>query len=167
MFKAIFAAAFLATSAASASAQWVTQKHGGEFDDNATYIALTAKGDYALGFRCNQDEAKVILITPEKVSDSTSLDMIGTVGPKLRLKVDSGAIVDLDAELDETKGTLGVLADVDVAMLKNVRDAKSKVSAVLTIMGQNFHETTFNVRGSTAAIGKLIKECKLDERGSS
>ena len=164
MKKTMVAAGLLISSASIASAQWINQKNGGEFDDDPTYLALTASGRYGLGFRCNSNELKIILITPEKVDDSDNISLLEKAGPKLRIKIDGGAIKDFDADLDEANGTLGIIADADVTLVKSVRNAKSKISAVLSVLGMNFHETTFNVRGSKTAINKLIDGCKLNER---
>lgn len=163
MIRAAIAAVVSLASIGAASAQWIAQQQGGEFDDNPTNIALTAKGKHAIGFRCSGDELKVVFITPEEVDDADTLRLMNAAGPQIRLKIDNGAVVSLDAELDETNGTLGVLADVDIDLVKSVASAKSKLSAVLTLLGKNYHETTFNVRGSTAAIDKIIKNCKLGE----
>lgn len=162
MLKSILVGAMLVCSANAAFAQWVMQRYGGEFDESPTYIALTAMpGGYALGFRCNENELKIVLVTPEEVDDDDTLRLMNLASPKLRLRVDGGAIISLDAELHEAKGDLTVLADVDDALVRSVASARSKVSVVLTVIGQNFHEKSFGVRGSSAAIGSLLSKCDL------
>lgn len=140
----------------------MTQRSGGEFDDNPTVIAITAKGAAGFGFRCQGDELKVIFITPEKISDDSMIETMNTAKPQLRIKIDGGPVITLDADLDNPDDKLAVASDTDRELVKSVATAKSKVSVVLTVIGQNFHETTFNVRGSTAALNKMMTQCKAD-----
>ena len=160
--KLVVAAILVPLLGTAASAQWITRSQGGAFDDGAMHIALTAKGRYGLGLRCQPGEIKIVFMTPEKVDDSSTISIMNAAGPKLRLRVDKGEILELDATVDDVEEKLLVVADGDLDLFKKIRDAKSSVSTVVTVLGQNFHETTFNARGGGKAITKLIKDCDLE-----
>jgi hypothetical protein len=88
-------------------------------------------------------------------------------GPQLRLRVDKDAVVALDAKLTDTDGRVAVTADAEFAVYSAIRDAKSSIAVVMTVLGKNFHENTFNVRGAKVALNKLISGCKLGEAKKS
>ncbi|WP_144295965.1 hypothetical protein [Ancylobacter novellus] len=161
MLRSVFAVVLLLALSAPAAAQWVYQSDGGEFDDDPLHLAVTAAGKYAFGLRCRKDSTEIVFLTPERISDDNIVEPMNALEPKLRVRIDKGEIRSFDASIDDADGKLAVIADVDVDFYESVRDAKSSVSVVLTSLGKNYHETKFNVRGSKAAIAKLIKGCAL------
>jgi hypothetical protein len=147
----------------TANAQWITNKSGGDFDDNPTYVAVTSSNGYALALRCQKGEPEIGYLTPD---GSVSKDMYKTLneaGPKLRIKIDSGDIVSLAAVMEDADGKLKGFADASLDLYEKIRDAKSSISVVLTLRGENFHENRFGTKGARNAASKLISGCKLSE----
>ncbi|MBN9039833.1 MAG: hypothetical protein BGP05_22005 [Rhizobiales bacterium 62-47] len=146
----------------TAQAQWISNKQGGDFDDDATFIALTTQGDYAFGLRCTPGKPEVVYLTPDTSVTNDMYKVVNATEPKLRLKIDGGDVINLTATMDNTdKGTMRAAADGTTSLYEQIRDAKSSVAVVLTMMGKNFHEKKFNTRGSREAVSKLVKGCKL------
>ncbi len=161
MLRLWFAACLLVASSLSASAQWVSQKDGGAFDNDATHIALTVAGDYAFGLRCRNNTLEAVFITPERVDDDKDIEAMNSVEPKLRVRVDKGEVMSFDAVAHEVKGTLGIVAEVDEDLFLEVMDADSSISVVITLKGDNFHETKFTARGSTKALEEVADGCDI------
>jgi hypothetical protein len=69
--------------------------------------------------------------------------------------------VDIDVQLENIDDKATALGEVDVDLLKSVAAAKSRVAVAMQILGDNYHEKQFNVRGSTNAIGKMLAGCDL------
>ncbi|MBS7536672.1 hypothetical protein KHC28_23725 [Ancylobacter sonchi] len=161
MFRLFLTAFLVVASLNAARAQWIAQSQGGAFDDEPMHVALTLSGRYGLGLRCKGDTTEIVFTTPEKVLDEDTLRGMNVVGPKLRARIDKGEIIELDGTVDAVDDKLLVIADAEIGLFEKIRDARSSVAVVVTLLGKNYHETTFNVRGSKAAIAKIIKGCKL------
>lgn len=143
-------------------AQWVGTSKGSDFEESPMHLAVAAQGRYGLGLKC-QGETKIILfMTPEKISDETIITMMNAVGPKLRVRVDGGKVLDLDAKAEVIDGQLTLSSDATPSLFTTFRDAKSKIAVVLTTLDKNFHETAFNTRGVSNAVGKIMKDCKIN-----
>lgn len=152
---------FVATTCAFS--QWHTNKLGGDFDDNPLYIAVIANlsGSHAFGLRCQGDEVEAVFMTSDKSFKDGDLVLVNATRPKLRVKVDKGEIHTLDAEISNTDKGARAVAEIDLALFNEIKGAKGTISAVLTLLDENYHETRFAAKGSTAALNKLVKGCGL------
>lgn len=146
-------------------AQWLYQGQESAFDDDALQIAVTAEGQYALGFRCKRDNIEVVYMTPDKsFQDADAYKMANLAKPKIRIRIDNNPIVDIDAFMTEAGGKATIIGETDLEMLESIRNAKKRVAVVLQLLGDSYHEKSFNVRGSTKALGQIIKACKLEDK---
>lgn len=164
MLRTLLVAASLLLLTDVSFAQWIETSKGSDFDENPMHLAVTAQGGYGLGLKCQGNARILVFLTPEKVSDVALIKMMNTVGLKLRIRVDGGKILNLDAKADtSTNGdNLNLSADVEPSLFSTFKDAKSKISVVMTALDKNFHETSFNTRGASNAIGKVMKDCKIN-----
>lgn len=153
-------AAGLLSVSTSAQAQWLYQGQESAFGDDTMHVALTALGPYALGLRCKAGTFEAVYITPERSDEG--LSMLNMLKPQLRVRVDNQSVLDLDAELEDADGKLVVLAEIDRSLAEAVRDARRRVAVVVEVLGQRYHERSFNVRGSTNAVGKVMANCLSD-----
>lgn len=161
MLRSLLVAASLLLLTDISFAQWIETRKGSDFEENPMHLALTAQGKYGLGLKC-QGETKIILfMTPEKISDET-ITIMNAIGPKLRIRVDGGKILDLNAQAQVIEGHLTLSSDVTPSLFTTIRDAKSKIAVVLTTLDKNFHETAFNTRGASNAVGKIMRDCKIN-----
>lgn len=168
--KYVLATVGLAACLASTSthAQWINQKTGGAFDDNPLYVALTVSHKLGFGLRCNASGPQVVFITNDESMTQDTYKLANAAEPKLRVKIDKGEIISLDATLEDTDdGKMIAISDGNLSLYEQIRDAKKSVSVVVTVLGKNFHENQFNVRGAKEAVGKLISGCKLNEAKKS
>lgn len=143
-----------------ANANWVFQEQGGAFSDDSLKLAVTvSQTGLALGVRCtNSDKLELAFITEEKIKAKTA-DTLNLLAPLLRLRVDSNDIIDFDVVLSEADGILMGIATAQPNLLSEIKKAKRKISVVLSIAGEQYHETVFSVRGSTKAMQKLESKC--------
>jgi len=162
MLRAVLVAVSLLLLTDISFAQWVETSKGSDFEENPMHLAVAAQGRYGIGLKC-QGETKVIsFMTPEKISDEDIITIMNAVGPKLRIRVDGGKILDLDAKAQVIDGQLTLSSDVAPSLFATFRDAKSKIAIVVTTLDKNFHETSFNTRGVSNAVGKIMKNCKIN-----
>jgi hypothetical protein len=163
MLRTVIAVVLFLVFTNTSFAQWLETTKGSDFEESPMHIALTAQGGYGLGLKCQGNAKTLLFLTPEKLTDKALIKMMNTVGVKLRIRVDGGKILNLDAQADTTdEGNLKLSADADPSLFAAFRDAKSRISVVMTALDKNFHETTFNTRGSSKALGKIMNECKID-----
>lgn len=160
--RVILAIIAVSIFASTAQAEWMTSSSGGAFDDKPMNIALTASGSYALGLRCRGDNTEIIYITPERVKGDSTLKLMNISGVKLKVRLDKGAILDFDATAEEIDGKLAVLADVSTSDFKEIRDAKSNISAAIFVLDKPFHEGRFSAAGASKSVSKIIKSCGLN-----
>lgn len=159
----LFLASFLATGGV-ANAQWVYQAQESAFDDNALHIAVTAAGQYGFGFRCKGPKIEAVYLTPDKsFEENSAISLANATKPKLRVRIDKRPVIDVDVELQNVDDKATAFGDVDIALLKSVASAKNRVAVVMQILGENYHEKSFSVRGSTKAINQIIEACDLKE----
>lgn len=154
---AIAIVAGLLSVSTSAYGQWLYQSRESAFGDDTLHIALTASGLYGFGLRCRNGTFEAVYITPEKFGESIGL--LNALRPQLRIRIDNQGVLDFDAELEDAEGKLAVLAEIDRSLAEAVRDARRRVAVVVEVLGERFHEKSFNVRGSTKAVGKVIADC--------
>jgi hypothetical protein len=142
-----------------AAAQWLYQGEESAFGSSGTHMAVTAKGRYGLSVRCMNSKLELVCVTPDTSFDEGAYKLANTIGMKLRVRVDDAPVVDLDAELTDADGKAIILAGLEPELGAVLSDAKKRVAVVLNLMGDNYHENTFGVRGSTKAIGKVLAAC--------
>ncbi|SCD22812.1 hypothetical protein BR141012304_10370 [Brucella inopinata] len=107
-------------------------------------------------------------MTPDKsFEDSAAISLANATKPKIRVRVDKNPVVDVDVELQNINDKATAFGDVDIDLLKSVAAAKNRVAVVMQILGENYHEKSFNVRGSTKSIGQIIKACGLEDDGEN
>lgn len=140
-----------------AQAQWLYQDKESAFGDDTLHIALTASGSYAFGLRCKAGTFDAIFITPEQAEGS--FGMLNMLKPKLRIRVDDQDIQNFDGEIENADGKVVILAAIERSLAEAIRDARRRVAVVIEVLGQRFHEQSFNVRGSTNAVGKVLAKC--------
>ena len=119
---------------------------------------MSLKNSYVLGVRCKNTKLELLYITTEAM-DEEAVTAANTVGVKMRVRVDDNAVADLEGVLDDVDGKAVAIADLETELASSIRDGKKRVAVVLEIMGKNFHENTFNLRGSTDAVGKVVAAC--------
>lgn len=145
-----------------AMAQWHYQGSESEFGDDGLHLALTAKGAYALGIRCRGSTLQAMYMTPDRSIPDDNFEAVNATKPKMKVRIDKGDVIELDVDLAETNGTISAISDIDRDLLNSLRDAKRNVAVVLELIGTNYHENSFGVRGSTKAIDQVIVGCGLD-----
>lgn len=162
--KLLFAAAMiLSILTTQASAQWVHQEHGSAFDSQRTQLALTTRGQYAVGLRCTSaTDLTVVYITSEAV-DSSTLANINMAAPEVLVRIDQNDPFTLPATAELIDGNLSLLADAPVEIANQLITASATASVAVRMLGQIYHETAFNVRGSTASVTTLFDRCSLSE----
>ena len=144
-------------------ASWVYEGQKSDFGGAGQHFALNLSADqnYSFGFRCLDDSAQAVFITPE-VLEIADLEGISRISVTLLLKVDSGEAIDLDATVDSAQKLLRVTAEsVSKEQLELVQNATKSVSVALRIGEKVIHETRFNARGSTTAISKFMEGCGI------
>lgn len=147
--------------ATAAEAQWHYSGEQSAFGGGGTHIALTAKGSYAFGIRCSAGDMTAVLLTPERLDDEDA-KALQNVDPTMLLRVDDLPPISLQAEIDANDGKLRASAEIEFLFAEQVLKAKRRVAVALGAGGDQYHENSFNVVGSTKAIGKLIKGCGVE-----
>lgn len=142
-------------------AQWIFQGSESAFGDDAVQLAMTMAKPYALGARCKGDKIDLVYITPDTSFDKDSYAGMNAMMPEMKVRIDDNPIVVIDAELVDSEGKMLGLAETDTEMLTSIKNAKRRIAIALSVLGKNYHEQSFSVQGSTAAIEKLFKGCNL------
>lgn len=155
------AALSLACGIGPAFSQWIYQGQESAFGDSGVHVAPTGTGNYAFGIRCRKDLIEVIYFTPDTSFDAGTYKLANITEPKFKVRVDDGPVVELPAELSDVDGKASVISEIDLEMVLAIRDAKKRVAGVLELLGEHYHEKSFNVRGSTKAIGQILAGCGL------
>jgi hypothetical protein len=148
-------------AATPASAQWLYQGNESAFGDSGLHLAVTGSGNYGFGLRCSGEKTEAIYMTPDTSFDSDAYKVANMSKPILMIRIDDNPIVEIEAELIDTDGKAAALGDVNPAIFAAVRDAKKRVAVALKLLGENYHEKSFNVRGSGNALKKVIAACNL------
>lgn len=150
-------------AATPASAQWLYQGNESAFGDSGLHLAVTGSGPYGFGLRCSGEKTEAVYMTPDTSFDTDTYKLANMSKPILMIRVDDNPIVEIEAELINMDGKAAALGDVAPAIFTAVRDAKKRVAVALKLLGENYHEKSFNVRGSGNALKKVIAACNLPE----
>lgn len=142
-----------------AEAQWLHTVKEDAFGSD-THISMTAAGGMLFGFNCDEKGARNILfLTREEWDDKLSIAPF-----KLLVKIDKGETISLEATATEVEDRLRLDSDDDriVDVMKQIAAAKSRVDVAAEMFGQTFYAQKIGVAGSSSAIGKMMKACKLE-----
>lgn len=165
IFRTLGASVVAGLVAGAAQAQWLHQETGGAFDDNPMQLAATAIGGgaYGLGLRCTSpDDLVVLFITPERIEGGLA-EIMTSMSPDLLIRVDDNDPVEVKPSIEGQDGDdLSAIAEIDVALVDEINAATRRVSVAIRLAGDLYHETEFNVRGSTAATATLMEKCGLN-----
>ncbi|GES53616.1 hypothetical protein Rhsp01_62570 [Rhizobium sp. NBRC 114257] len=147
--------------AKTALAAWMFQSSESAFDDGNTAIAATVGDVGGIGLKCQAKELSVIYmvegtdLTQEAVNTGNPLHMF-----KLKLRIDKGEILTLDAFAQVPKsGTLILAAPLEGSQAASIRDAKNKIAIAFSMGEQNFYEQSVAAAGSSSAIRKVMSQC--------
>jgi len=160
--RTAIAAGLLVLVATPASAQWVHQKQESAFGGAAKHVAVTVRGTYGFGLRCQSDELTAILLAPEAITFDDA-QRFKQLSPIMLLRIDNGEVLELDALVESSEGQLRVGAAIDVATAHNIAKARRRVAAALSLQGKQYHEHQFGVSGSGRAVGQMLKGCGLPQ----
>lgn len=159
----IIGLAAAALGVAPAHSQWVYNSSGGEFDGEALHYAFTGADEYGLGVRCKSKSIDIIFMTRDRsFEDESKFSVINFMDPKLKFKIDGGSVREISGRLQNGDLGLAFLGELSLADAVSLRDAKKSVAVIISVVGQNFHEAKFQMRGSTDAIEKVISGCGLE-----
>lgn len=158
--KAVWAGLF-SLAATGADAAWLHDEQGGAFSDTPLQIAVGSSGPYGFGFRCHgSEDLEALFLTPERVSDEAA-EMTSVIPMTLLVRVDDNEPHEIEAAGNVLDGKLGILAEVTPDLADEVEGAVRRVAVAVDMLGQTYHETEFDVRGSTAAVAALKAGCGL------
>lgn len=154
----------LGAGVSSAAANWAYQKQESAFGDGGTFIMLTVPDvGYGLGLRClSTNNPEVMYVTPDTSFNDETMKLANLTEPLLKIRIDEKAVIDIPVNLIDVDGTVAAIGEIDLKFVEQVRDAQSRIAVVLTLLGDNFHEKSASVRGSTAASVKLINDCSIE-----
>jgi hypothetical protein len=154
---------FLASTAAQA--QWINQKFSGSFDDDTLYVAVTNSNNLVFGLRCKPSRTpEVLLITNEESMTAKAYKFANDTDPKLRIKIDDGEILSFDTTLKNSpEGKTVAVSGGNLSLFEKIREAKTTIAVVVTVLAKNFYEGMFNSRGIKEAVSQLISSCKLSD----
>lgn len=146
---------------AEAFAQWFHTGKESAFGSGDVHVAATALDGRGFGVRCTGYKMEMLFTTQDKSVGEDDVEAFNKVNPKIRVRIDDDPIDVIDAEYVIFEGALGAIADTNGPMLRRLAGAKRRVAVVMTILGQDYHETIFNVRNSRKAIEKMMAGCGL------
>lgn len=166
MKKAIAGIALALTAmTAPANADWIHQKNEDPFNGDQ-HIALGADfSGFTVAFRCtSQHDLTLMLIMPDK-PDAALIQNLNMLGPKIAVIVDNQPKVEFKAEADQTPDGDNLrfeAKDESVAnVAASVAGAARRVAVAGMVNGKAVETHTFDVDGSTRAVGALIKGCNV------
>lgn len=99
----------------------------------------------------------VIMNTGMKEDDVEKANDLGMM--KLKLRIDKSEVKEFGIISSVDDGKYIVLAEVDKAVAEEVRDAKRTVAVAVSLAGKNFWENSFQAKGSTEVVGKVLSLC--------
>ncbi|WHA39804.1 hypothetical protein [Agrobacterium larrymoorei] len=114
----------------------------------------------AIGVRCKAGKTEimyVIMNTGMKEDDVEKANDLGMM--KLKLRIDKSEVKEFGIISSVDDGKYIVLAEVDKAVAEEVRDAKRTVAVAVSLAGKNFWENSFQAKGSTEVVGKVLSLC--------
>lgn len=164
--------AFTALALSPASAQWLVQEKGSDFDDKPALHSASTMDEsrkYALTLQCRgPDDLSVIFITPDKsISGADKFRAFNNHEPVLKIRVDDGPVLALSGRAQDSSKGLVFVAPAGRAPVDAIRGAKSRVSVALGMGENNFHERRFPAAGTVRAMDALIKGCGLETISSA
>lgn len=154
MRESIVFALATALGCSAACAGWVHTKNEDPFQGDQHLAMKLSFGELA-GFRCTSaSDLALVYVTPEKPSDQTTA-LLALSSKKLLVIVDSQPKIELVADMDVT-------VDGEKYRLSAEGPQVAKIAAAVQINDKIAFSKTFDVKGSTSAIGALLKGCDID-----
>jgi hypothetical protein len=133
------------------------------------YVAVTTSNNLVFGLRCKPSwTPEVLLITNEKSMTAKAYKFANDTDPSLRIRIDNGQILSFATTLkDSPEGKTVAVSGGRLSLFEKIREAKTSIAVVVSVLGKNFHEGLFNSRGIREAVSNLISSCKLGEAKKS
>ena len=154
--------------AAPACAEWVHTTEDDPFTDSPVQLsaAIDTSG-YFGGFRCTTAaDLALVFVTVEEVGNDGAADLLAALPVKVLVIVDDAPKVELDAKVEPTPDgkKYRVIAQGDdklTGLLKATLAAKKRFAISQEILGKRYHTHSFNARGSSKALEKLVAACGI------
>lgn len=163
LFMRMLLAAIVLVSAltSDAAAQWIVQKNKDPFSGGDSSMALSINANYGLGIRCDESTLIIVFLTPERAQTDQSVTVMELLSPQLLLKMDSGEVQKLTAEVDTVGDSrkFRFQAEASAEQIEMLAAAKSQIAVAVELNGKRFHTTTFSTAGSRRAIDGVAKGC--------
>ena len=166
----LIVAAFAAATAAHAG--WDHHAEEDPFNSGPNRIAATSEGKFLTGFRCSsKDDVSLLFVTPQK-PDAETTEFLASASIFLLVIIDDGQKISIPATLSTTADGEGYLLMSDDPAVTTIAVAASKATKRFAVAAEINNKIavskSFRLSGSTAAIGELLKGCKImDDRASA
>ncbi len=155
-------------------AQWVAHVEGADAYGEPTFVAVSgARSGDALLVLCDQKNLLALAyLMPGTPTELTEMSKSGAEMPvTLLVKIGDGSQTRFDAELRRWNNKyLAAIAGGRtpelVGIVREIGASAKAISVGMDIFGDNQSET-FSSTGSAAAMGKAMKDCKLDTDGTT
>jgi hypothetical protein len=163
MYKRLIATAVVTMFAAPANAEWSSSVIGPDVFGNTKVIATTTGFNDGIAVQCDQkDDLFVAFLFRKKKFEPVT----NTSAELLIQAADGGTPVKLSAVLKGWNDDFGGIVASGrtsemVQVLRLIATAKSKINVGAVVRGNQI-SGTFAAQGSTAAMEKAIKSCKLE-----
>lgn len=148
-------------------AQWISQYKEDPFGDNHIVGAFTAKLNKGLIVRCVGAKRLELMFLPNEMGSDEIVSMANLAGTSIKLRVDKDKIDSLEANVQLHDGKVIAVAELDVSIAVRMANAKRRIAAVLSLLGDQFGSTSFSARGSKRSINKAVKACSDKFENSS
>ncbi|WP_422018887.1 hypothetical protein [Roseibium sp.] len=165
-FRIIFFAAVFVGFADVGYAQWLHQKQESAFGSDGLELIITASAGMGFGIRCSSESIEAVFITKDTSFDDETFLIANATSPKLLLRIDNEAPLELEGMLWDSEGKAAMTAEVEAEFIDGIANAKRRVSVAVKLLGEVYHETSFSAVGSTKAANKLKAGCSAKQSGS-
>lgn len=150
-----------------ALAEWYSSTDGPDVFDNTTVHAGVENNDEALVVQCDKESLKIAYIQQAAPSQIDEIDKSGETPGELFIKTDSGPAQKFDGNLRKWNNKyFGMVVsgrDTDViGLVSSIGSAKGKINVGMKVNGTQ-DSATFDSIGSSAAMSKVVKLCKLGD----
>lgn len=158
--KSLLALAVCVSTASPAVAQWLVKRTESAFGGPTKTIAMVSDHIYSFGFVCEGSRLHAVYMPPEAIDDD-GIAAIAAFEAKLLVRVDDGAVREIDVSADSVDGRLRLSGRGGSALdaARDVHAARRSVSVALKTMGHLWHEHRFTARRSTDGMETLLSDC--------
>lgn len=124
--------------------------------------------DSSLSLWCEGDEIGLIFVNVSKLKYYSHWDhqALGDLKPKMRVRVDDQAPIDVDVRVVLANNSLTASGDSDVNLLTTIRGAKNRITVSLDLPRSIGLERAFDVQGKVERVEKvraMIDGCGLGD----